>query len=106
MKAWTMPNLNERAIFFLHSRIFQSFTVKFLYVFNFNNAIFGIRIFRTINRTGDFTHVQLAKSVRPVKGIDLLRCSEAFFNDSIHPTILVQLQQNDNIKLNENSVCN
>ena len=67
---------------------------------------FGIRIFRTINRTGDFTHVQLAKSVRPVKGIDLLRCSEAFLNESIHPTILVQLQQNDNIKLSENSVCN
>ena len=82
MKAWTMPNLNERATFFLRSTIFQSFTVKFLYVFNFNNAIFGIRIFRTINRTGDFTHVQLAKSVRPVKGIDLLRCLEAFLKEN------------------------
>ena len=34
--------------------------------------------FRTINRTVDFTDVHLAKLVRPVKGMDLLRCLEAF----------------------------
>ena len=48
-----------------------------------NSEFFGFRIFRTINRTGDFTDVHLAKSARPVKGMDLLLCLEAILKENI-----------------------
>ena len=51
--------------------------------FFFTSKIFGFSILRTINRTGDFTDVHLAKSVRPVTVIDLLRCLEAFLKENI-----------------------
>ena len=57
----------------------------------FNSAIFGFSILRTINRTGDFTDVHLAKSVGPVSGIDLLRCLEAFLKENTSRKLQVSL---------------